>query len=457
VTKEPFERTNEIDKPGIVGARWWQDSLSTADPIARRDALKKLLLVGGAVAGVGVLMTMCRACGSSSGSSDDERTENRTSIDMQREYGWSFGATTEALTFNGERQEAYDPSALSRLSDDLSPAQALLRPYANPTLFQAPIALPKSQIPEEQVKPLREVLKPIFTPAMDAAYRRGVALASVLDAPQHTDKALIVDLPGPEAVAFAAGLARRFEPVFLFDNWPHPRGVVPSHLTLAAAAYYQPLFVRMKTARRPGAPAAFVLDRARLTPYTDDKTQFDNRYIAKLPPPEGLAGLFAKKVLYVAPTSSDSLELDDLNADLVGFQAAGLDVKMIAATDFLPDASVASAAPAGTSPDEWPPYYYGGSPDTHLAIYKNYGWGAPSRPVKSVPSNVSSGFSYRPVARPTIFSAAESATGKATKQKPATFGTVPVVVAAATGLILGAALSRRNGSIGRGGGWFGGG
>jgi len=71
---------------------------------------------------------------------------------------------------------------------------------------------------------------------MQNAYRAGKALASLFaGVPPHT--MVIVDLPGPEAMAFAAGMAELFDPCFTFENWPHPRGVVPAHLTLAAAAF----------------------------------------------------------------------------------------------------------------------------------------------------------------------------------------------------------------------------
>ena len=62
---------------------------------------------------------------------------------------------------------------------------------------------------------------------MEVAYRRGKALASLFKG-NAAAAMVVVDLAGPEAVAFAAGAASAFDPVFAFDNWPHPRGVVPS-------------------------------------------------------------------------------------------------------------------------------------------------------------------------------------------------------------------------------------
>src|SRR5689334_23419108 len=54
------------------------------------------------------------------------------------------------------------------------------------------------------------------------------------------------------------------------DNWPHPKGVVPAHQTLAAAAYFQPLFAKRAGV---GSPPMLVLDRRRLAAYTDDRSE----------------------------------------------------------------------------------------------------------------------------------------------------------------------------------------
>ena len=110
------------------------------------------------------------------------------------------------------------------------------------------------------------------------------------------------------------------------------RGVVRAQETLSAAAYYQPLFAEAKrkadTALRP---PMFVLDRRRLTPYTDDATQFDNRYVAKLPLTAAeMRALGADHVLYVLPARIGAgVELDDLNDELVVYASGGVDVKAL--------------------------------------------------------------------------------------------------------------------------------
>ncbi|HEX8953570.1 MAG TPA: hypothetical protein VF945_17055, partial [Polyangia bacterium] len=121
-------------------------------------------------------------------------------------------------------------------------------------------------------------------------------------------------------------------PVFTFGNWPHPRGVVPAHQTIAASLYYLPMLNAAAAVRPPDAPPVFVLDANRLASYRDADAQFDNRYFVKLPTAEQLAALGVRHVLYVG---ADAHELDDLNAALVALCQRGVDVKMVALGDFV--------------------------------------------------------------------------------------------------------------------------
>ena len=428
----PFQRTNVLDKPGIVGAKWWQEGLATHDPIARRQALIAIGVLGVIVVGVGGIVAA--AASASSSSEPDTTTTLFGALDMQRKYGWSFGAVGEALTFDGQSQQPFEKGALDRLGTDFTPTQPRLKRFSSPTLFQAPLAMPTT-VPEgdpTQVTPLRDALRPIFTPAMSAAYRTGKSLASLF-ASLRVDAAMVIDLPGPQAIAFAAGLSPIFDPCFTFENWPHPRGVVPAHLALAAAAYYQPLFAKMTAARKQPGPAAFVLDRDRLAAYTDDASQFDNRYAARLPTAASLRDLGMKRVLYVVPTANDVIELDDLNEQLVAYVAGGLEVKALAVTDFGPDPRVPAPAAITGQPPEDPPYFYGSEAETHQGFWDRYPWTAGVKPAHRAPTNGSSASSYAVRPRSTPFSSVDGPKG---------FGLVPVVILVGTGAILGAKLSR---------------
>ena len=197
--------------------------------------------------------------------------------------------------------------------------------------------------------------------------------------------------------------------MFLFDNWPHPHGVVPAHLTLAAAAYYQPLFARAQQAAPHDSPAMFVLDRQRLAPYRDDATQFDNRWVARIPGRDALKTLGIHRLLYVAPTSRSPVELDDLNDDFVAASIAGISIVAV-------DVSALDA----------------------------------SHPPTTAP-----GAAYSPVPRTTLFSHGTAAAPGSTRPTPPEFGSVPVVIAVIGGTMLGVRWSR-SGTWNRGGGWGGG-
>jgi hypothetical protein len=305
-------------------------------------------------------------------------------------------------------------------------------------------------------------MQPLHTTAMDTAYARGKALASVFAAlsdaggsPNDAKAGVVVDLSGPEAVAFAAGAADVFDPVFLFDNWPHPRGVVRSHETLAAAAYYQPLFAKARTTTAK-KPPMFVVDRRRLSSYTDDATQFDNRYVAKLPVPGSqLKAVGVNRLLYVVPTSSDVVtESDDLNDEFVQYQGDGIEVRPLSADSFSKPAVDGGAPPGGKPNNESDRllgdsggYYYGGSPSSHHSFFLVHPWiSRPPRPASSRPPP-SVATSYVPRSRTTSYSSTS---------RPSNFATVPVLIAAGTGVVLGARYSR-SGSWNRssGGGWTG--
>ena len=461
-TSAPFGRDRLVDKPSIIGARWWHEALVDRDAeIARRTAIRNILIAGGVIASFGAMLAMCVKVASSGDDGSAVSDARKTSLEMQKEYGWSFGAVGEPLVFDGVSTKPFEPGALQRLPVDLAPVSKTLRPFFQATLFQSPDAQPPSlgkldiaEISNFQL--LSAVLKPIFTTAMDSAYSRGQALAALFasvtsngDTPASARAALLVDLPGPEAVAFAAGAATKFDPIFLFDNWPHPRGVVRAQETLSAAAYYQPLFAEARGKARAGRPPMFVLDRRRIAAYTDDAREFDNRYVAKLPTSAAaMRALDVSHVLYVVPTRSDaSRELDDLNDELVLYGAGGLDVKAVSLDMFAADPDAGTALGDGG-------VFYGGSAGSHHAFFVDYPWAKPARPATTRPAS-NPGKSYVPRARVTPYSSGNPSGTVTSKPRPTSFGTVPVVIAVGTGVILGARY-QRNGSWNRSSGGFGG-
>lgn len=432
-----FECDRTVDTDGVVGARWWNQALIEADKSASRRSLLKVI-------GIGALtITTCGVVCSDSCESDDDdydpdlyRFERRRSLELQKLYGWDFGASGEALVFDGAVTTPFDPASIATLEQDLAPTTTWASVHV-PTLLQSPNATPSSRPLEETVpfEPLAKKLRPISTAAMDRAYKAGQALAKTLGA-QKAPVAVVADLSGAESVALAAGAADVFEPVFLLDNWPHPRGVVPSHLALAAALYYQPLFVKAKAARPPNSQPLFVLDRARLTTYVDSSGKFDNRYVAKMPSLAALQaapGVQVKWLLYVVGTAVDLPELDDLN-EVFGFcQGSGVPVRALSLDMFTPGADggvfYSGGTGTGTAEEQFIADY---PPETGGGVTVDAGGGGGAYAAQRT---------YHPTYRSNSFLVGS----------PTDFGTANVALAAGTGAVLGASFDRR-GSWNRTGG-----
>jgi len=400
VSKAPFVRKTFFDQRELVGARWWHESMALA-ALSRRNMFKSLAIIGGAAAVLGGGgWALWRASAPPMIVGD--------AVDIQKARGWNLGDGTVEIPFAQEADVGGGrgfAATFDRLAHELGPHAERLRPYYVPTLFQS--------LGEPGNASLIAAMRPMRSPEMVAAEALGDALGSLFDGLSARATAIVVDLPGAQAVSFAAGAARVCDPVFLFDNWPHPLGVVPAHLALAAAVFWFPRFRELSPDRKDDAPALFVLDSARLAPYRDDANQFDNRWVAKLPTADNLKELGVAHVLYV--TERPGPELDDLNDDFVAFKDAGIDVKSVALTDFQPseDKRLWRADTA---------YWYGGSPATHAWFWHDYGWYAPSLGARAVaPTGVSRGFSYAPARRATMFSGAGPA-----KSKPRGFGRVSV-------------------------------
>jgi hypothetical protein len=282
-------------------------------------------------------------------------------------------------------------------------------------------------------------LVPVLTTTMGHAYRVGQSLGRLL-ARTSRRVAVIADLGGPESVAFAAGLAETHAPVFLLDHWPHPRGVVPAHMTLASATFFQPRFVETKSRRPADAPPVFVLDRNRSAPYADAMDRFDNRYVPRMPSGAALESVASvRDVLYFGQGSASAyLDLDDVNPALVayrtmGFTVRGLSPEAFFSSTFEPDADNEGPIESVLHQNL---LYYGGTLAREADFSEHYAWGTvPSaEPPPMLPDARS--WAWAPIPRSMVLSPAALAL----------IGTVDVALNGQT--VLGARYDR-NGSWNR--------
>lgn len=334
--KKSFETEAFVDEPGIVGAVWWNTSLAEASVAKSRRAV---LLGGGvalaAVVGLGSCIAVLGSGGGSGSSTPSYHEESRKSLEMQREYGWNFGSPEENLNYGTGAEPAPDSATLARLSRDLEPASSPLRPFYVPTLFQSLDATPTHLPPDgvtTTVPPIRTSIRPILTAEMNRAEAIGRKLGDFLSEIQEPT-CVVVDLAGPSAVAFAAGASKVCDIVFLFDNWPHPKGVVPAHLTLAAAVHHQTYIAENRRLRSRAKHMMFVLDAARLAPYSNEATQFDNRYLAKLPGSDAATKLGFKHVLHVIESGAAAIE-EDVAGTLRTWSSPSTDVRILPLSAF---------------------------------------------------------------------------------------------------------------------------
>jgi hypothetical protein len=437
LSNKTFHRQVFITRDDLFAARWWHQEMqaSATDQPSRRRALKVLLGLGGIV-GMGVVFH--RAC------ADDDPAVSFDSLELQRKEGWAVGAPGKALDIpSPSKTDSAGSTAwaqsLSSLSDDLAPKQASFNPFYVPTLFEV--------LGNARGEGLVPLLRPMHSESMGVAEKAARALAALFATEEdRKGTALILDMPGPESVAAAVGVGKLFTPVFLYDNWPHPLGVVPSATTLAAAIYHRPDFLSLRAERVDNPAPAFVLDNRRLLPYQDESDRFDNRYLARVPSAEAMS---IRRLLYVTEVAQPH-EMDDLNDDFVALREKNIDVKMIALADFSPappNLLATEHVPATHTHD----YYYGGHPYGYVFFLSSYNWSSPSVPSRRLasplPRPVSSGNAFSPAARPTLFSS-RSVGGLAGvgKQKPSGFGRVSY---RSNSRSVGSATSSRSGSFGR--------
>ncbi len=392
---------------------------------------------------------------------------NYDSIELQKKEGWNVGSSdknlyfTEGLTATdsiGKTWSGYDPNYLISIYQPRSPQW---QPFFVSTLLQS-----LSQVS------LNSQIRPIKTPAMIESYQRGEGLRNLISqSPNANETLIIADLPGPELIAVGAALSETAQLVPVFDNWPHPLGVVRSHETLGAMIYYAHEIEEKRSKLKENAPTVMLLDSNRLSTYTDQDSQFDNRYFAKLPAADQLKQNGVKQVIYLVKDQNQKEEKDDLNDDLVEWQKNGIAVRMLRLSEFKPHDDPVQASTSGAPTTVQRHYYYGGSPLMTWWFFSHYYYGPPRtifmpggggyggnipRPTNLPPYNPPN---YRPASRPTIFNssrvgASPGASGVG-KTRPSGFGRTSVRVSN-DGRVTGTRAGR-SGSYGRsGGGWFGG-
>src|SRR5215831_13008005 len=196
------------------GARWWRES----QILARLRA---------PIGGAALLSAACIHAGvppakpSAAGVADTGDVETRM---PGRSQGQDVGDAGRLVLADRSPVDARGTTdwrdELEDLATDLMPARDSLVPYYVPTLFQSLVG--------PRAARLRAEIQPIHPPLLDDDFGRGQALRELFEqAGWPRDTAIVIDAPGPRSVAVAAALADRFDPVFVFGNWPHPAELVP--------------------------------------------------------------------------------------------------------------------------------------------------------------------------------------------------------------------------------------
>lgn len=450
INRSSFNRPTQggANKPGGQMTEWFTNHIS-------RRSLGKGLAWGAVLTMAGVTVYQL--------ASDDEQEVSEDSHGLQKKEGWNVGSTDKFLSFDGssltdsqgKNLTGYDPNYLISV---YQPRDSQWQPYFVPTLIQS-----LSQ------KSLNGQMRPVFNPQMRETYQRAEALRNLISQTPNPSQTLIIsELPGPQSIALGAAMADTAKLVPAFDNWPHPLGVVRSHETLGAMAYYAGEIDEKRSKLKDNAPAILLLDSNRLTAYTDQDTQFDNRYLAKLPPADQLKQRGVQQVIYLVKDENQKEELDDINSDLVEWQKQGINVRMLRMSEFKPvDEPVQTTVAGATTSTVQRHYYYGGAPWASWLFFSHYGYGYPrdygvyrDGRYNSVPRPTTgqtyNSPNYRPASRPTVFSSARvgGASGVGTT-RPSGFGRTSVRMSS-DGRVTGTRTGR-SGSYGRsGGGWFGG-
>ena len=404
---------------------WWESSLS------RREAGKRIAVLGAGAAFLSTVGVTLGGCGDDTNEVDlaDAADNAKEAIEVQRASGWNVGADTKSLKFRG--------ASATDSKESLDGWKKYNDPKALRTAW-SPVDGDKEKFVSAELvnsldqPTLKTAIQPVSTPTMDEAYSRGLGMKALLENNEEPEKtAVFVDLPGPEAIAYAASLADYANVVLTLDNWPHPNGVVPSHETLGAMLYYADEVAEKKTAVKEDAPTVFVMDSNRLVEYKDRADVFDNRYMVTTPTADNLKADGIETVIYATPDDSRKNELDDLNDDFVAYREKEVEVTMMPLTDFKPASAELIAEHGEVNENNnarHRTYYYGGHPYFLPFFYSFYYPMGMGRRYNTAGMRTPRGIgkpTYTPTKRPTRFSSATTGGRSGVgKQKASGFGRV---------------------------------
>ena len=216
----------EKNEAALEGARWWNESLERLSQEQRKnrpasDVRRKFIVGALQLGGVVLLVSWFRQCASDD---DDEgfSTVDYDTLDLQKKQGWNVGEPSRLLEFPAHTSVDVDGATLARgnfppLATLLAPTTPQYEPFFVPTLF--------ASLTDPRARSLREQMVAENPLSARLAYDQATAIADLFtrsEAPTTT--AVILDLPGPDTVAVAAALSAVLDPIFCFDNWPHPQG-----------------------------------------------------------------------------------------------------------------------------------------------------------------------------------------------------------------------------------------
>ncbi len=300
---------------GETSSDWVKGRASDA-PLGKRRFSVVPTIIAIAVVGV-VVSTIAHLV--SSNSSDASLREREAALQAQAERVIPTIPSPSTVGVDGTDSWR---AGVKSLSADFEPVREDLRPWMVRTLLD----VPRDVVAGSTTPP--SWIVPSVSPADRQAFDRGVAMAETLQSlGAERELALIIDLPGSQAVAAAAGLASMCDVVITVDNLPHRSGVVKSHETLGALLYWRSKFLASRKDGMLPRPSAWVLQGDRLAPYANQPDVFDNRSVAKLPSSAAMRGLGVKKVLYVRPDADKPTEQDDLVDLFVALEKDGIEVR----------------------------------------------------------------------------------------------------------------------------------